>query len=310
MAVVQGNTPGRGLDFNAARRVILENHVEVTRQLAADVEAGRVERPDMVVWPENSSDINPYANPDAHAAISAAVAEIGAPTLVGTLVPTEDEQNVRNTSVVWDPEQGPGETYVKRHPMPFGEYIPFRDIAARIAPDAVARQPRDFVAGQEVGVMDLAGVPVGAVICFEVAFDNLVRDTVRDGAQLLAVQTNNAGFGYSPMSEQQLAMSRLRSVEHGRTTLVAALAGISAVIDPDGTVRDRTELYTQDVLVADVDLSEHRTVATTVGEWPEWLLTLGALAAVAVAIWLPRRRRGAEGAAADVPERPVAVDAR
>jgi len=309
VAVVQGNTPGSGLDFNEERRAILTNHVTVTHRLAADVGAGAIKQPDLVVWPENSSDINPFADAAAHESISEAVTAIGVPTLIGTLVPTADQQNVKNTSVVWNPVTGPGETYVKRHPMPFGEYIPFRSIASRIAPDAVARQPRDFIAGHEVGVADMAGAQVGIVICFEVAFDNLARDAVRDGAQLLAVQTNNAGFGYSPMTEQQLAMSRLRAVEHGRWTLVAALAGVSAIIDPSGEVRDRAELFTQDVLMAEVDLIDRSTVATVVGEWPEWLLVLAAVLAGAVAArW---RRRSTDGAASASGSRaPIPVDAR
>ncbi|HSI92834.1 MAG TPA: apolipoprotein N-acyltransferase [Jiangellaceae bacterium] len=309
VAVVQGNTPGQGLDFNAQRRVILQNHVDVTRELAAEVAAGRVEQPDIVIWPENSTDINPYADAAAHRGISDAVTEIGVPTLVGAIVPTPDEENVENTSIVWDPETGPGETYVKRHPMPFGEYIPFRGIASMIAPDAVARQPRDFVAGAEVGTLDMAGVAVGAVICFEVAFDNLARDVVRDGAQLLAIQTNNAGFGYSPMTEQQLAMSRLRAVEHGRWTLVAALAGVSAVVDPAGVVHQRAELYTQDVLMADVALTDTRTVATTLGEWPEWLLTAAVLGALGVAAWRFRRARRTRAESAVAAE-PVTVEAQ
>jgi apolipoprotein N-acyltransferase len=292
VAVVQGNTPGLGLDFNSRRQVILNNHVEVTHQLAADVAAGRMDQPDIVIWPENSSDVNPFANPDVHDAITGAVAAIGVPTLVGTLVPTADERNIENTSVVWDPVTGPGDTYVKRHPMPFGEYIPFRGIAEMIAPDAVSRQPRDFVAGDEVGMMDMAGVAVGPIICFEVAFDNLPRDAVRAGAQLLAVQTNNAGFGYSPMTEQQLAMSRLRAVEHGRWTLVAALAGVSAVVAPDGTVMERIELFEQDVMMAEVELSDDMTVATRIGEWPEWLLTLAAVLAAGLA-WFRSRRTDA-----------------
>lgn len=289
VAVVQGNTPGQGLDFNARRRVILDNHVEATHSLAADVASGAEPAPDLVIWPENSSDINPFSDGAAFDDIDGAVRAIGVPTLIGTIVPTADERNVENTAVVWDPVTGPGQTYVKRHPMPFGEYIPFRSIAERIAPDAVARQPRDFVAGDEVGVLDVAGVAVGAVICFEVAFDGLVSDAVRGGAEILAVQTNNAGFGYSPMTEQQLAMSRLRAVEHGRPTLVAALAGVSAVIDRDGQVTDRLELFTQGVMVAEIEPSDDTTVATAVGGWPEVVLTAGALGAVLLAGRRPRR---------------------
>jgi apolipoprotein N-acyltransferase len=190
--------------------------------------------------------------------------------------------------------------------MPFGEYIPFRGLARLITP-AVDRQPRDFVAGQDIGVLEMGSVRVGAVICFEVAFDNLVRDAVRSGAELLAVQTNNATFGFSPMTEQQLAMSRLRAVEHGRTVLVSALAGVSAIIEPDGSVVDRAELATQDVLVADVPLSTGHAVATTVGEWPEWILVVTALGAIIGAV-VVSLRRPADDEPAVAP--PATVEAR
>ncbi|MGH8777080.1 MAG: apolipoprotein N-acyltransferase [Jiangellaceae bacterium] len=306
VAVVQGNVPELGLDFNAERRVITRNNAEVTTRLADDVSAGRIDGPDLVIWPENSADINPYADARTSADIAAAVDAIGAPTLIGALVPTPDERNVENTSIVWEPETGPGATYVKRHPMPFGEYIPFRDLA-RLITDAVDRQPRDFVAGREIGVLEMGPAHVGSVICFEVAFDNLVRDAVRAGGDLLAIQTNNATFGFTPMTEQQLAMSRFRAVEHGRTVLVSALSGVSAIVGPDGAVRDRAELYTQGVLVADVALSDRNTVATSVGEWPELLLIVAALAALGVAA----PRYGRRSAAAESTQAaPVPVDAR
>lgn len=307
VAVVQGNVAELGLGFNDERRLITRNNAEVTARLADDVAAGRETQPDVVVWPENSVDINPYADAQTRAEVSRAVDAVAAPTLIGALVPTPDERNVENTSIVWEPGSGAGQTYVKRHPMPFGEYIPFRRIARVITP-AVDEQPRDFVAGQEVGLLDMGPADVGAVICFEVAFDNLVRDAVRAGGDLVAVQTNNATFGFTPMTEQQLAMARFRAVEHGRTVLVAALAGVSAIVGPDGGVRERAELYTQDVLVADVGLSDRRTTATTIGEWPEWILVGTVAGATVLAVLRSRRRVGDQAGGTPTPA--VTADVR
>jgi apolipoprotein N-acyltransferase len=304
VAVVQGNVPELSLDFNDERRVITGNNAAVTRRLAADVAAGESKQPDIVVWPENSSDIDPYADAPTRRMISTAVDDINAPTLVGALVPTADGANVQNTSIVWLPAEGPEATYVKRHPMPFGEYIPFRRLA-RLITAAVDQQPRDFIAGAEVGILTMGTTEVGAVICFEVAFDNLVRDAVQAGGEILAVQTNNATFGFSPMTEQQLAMSRFRAVEHGRTVLVAALAGVSAIITPDGNVVDRAELDTQDVLLADVPLATQHTVATTVGDWPEWILVAVALGASAIGAAAARNRRSTQDEPAPAPPTPV-----
>jgi apolipoprotein N-acyltransferase len=290
VAVVQGNVPQAGLDFNSKARAITNNHVAATEQLAADIDAGRVKRPDVVIWPENSSDISPFDDPVTYRAIDHAVQAVGVPVLISAIIPTEDRRNVRNTSILWDPVTGPGKEYVKRHPMPFGEYIPFRSIAERIT-DAVKKQPRDHLPGNKVGIFTVGSATIGDVICFEVAFDGIVRDAVRAGGQFLSVQTNNATFGYTEMTEQQLAQSRVRAFEHGRTVVVSALAGVSAIIAPDGHVLDRAELFTQDVMVTDVPLSNGTTIATTIGAWPEWVLTATGLAVLA---WIALNLRRTE----------------
>jgi apolipoprotein N-acyltransferase len=290
VAVIQGDVPEAGLEFNARRRAVLDNHVQRTVELAEAVAAGRAAQPDLVVWPENSSDIDPYTNADAAAQISRAAEAIGAPVLVGAVVEGPGEY-LSNTGIVWDPDTGPGQTYVKRHPVPLAEYVPARDFF-RLFSDKVDLVRRDFTKGTEVGVLDVGGARVGDVICFEVVYDSLVRDTVQAGAGMLVVQTNNATFGYTDESEQQLAASRLRAVEFGRTVVVAATSGISAVVAPDGTLVRRSELFTPAVFVEDVAQRDSTTVAQRVGAAPEWALTaLGAGAVLAVALPALRARR-------------------
>jgi apolipoprotein N-acyltransferase len=290
VAVVQGNVPRLGLDFNAQREAVLRNHVGATFRLAADADAGRVARPDLVLWPENASDIDPIRYPDARALIAEAGRAIGVPILVGTLADGPTARTVRNVGIVWDPATGPGERYVKRHPVPFAEYIPLRGIARMVSSD-VDRVGRDFVGGDRPGRLRAGPVEVGDVICFEVAYDGLVRDV--SGADLLVVQTNNATFGRSAETWQQLAMGRLRAVEHGRTVLVAATSGVSAVISPDGHVPARSDVFTADVLVRAVEVREGATLATRWGAGPEWVVVAVALAALVGAVARSRRTRGA-----------------
>ncbi len=132
---------------------------------------------------------------------------------------------------------------------------------------------------------------VGDVICFEVAYDELLRDVVAGGADLLVVQTNNATYGRTSQPEQQLAISRLRAVEHGRAVVIAATSGISAVIAPDGQVLDRSADFTADLLVRRVPLRADLTVADRVGAAPEWALSTGGLLAVLLGSDRLRRRR-------------------
>jgi apolipoprotein N-acyltransferase len=125
-----------------------------------------------------------------------------------------------------------------------------------------------------------------------VVFDDLVRNGIRSGAQLLAVPTNNATFGFTGMTYQQQAISRVRAVEHGRTVLVAATSGVSAVIAPDGTVEQETQLFTPDALVARVPLAAGTTLATRLGSTPEWALVVMGVVGMAAA-WVMRAQADA-----------------
>ena len=288
VAVIQGDVPRAGLDFNAQRRAVLDNHVQRTLELAQHVAAGDEPQPDLVLWPENSSDIDPYTNADATREIDRAARAIAAPILVGAIV-NGPGRFISNTAIVWDPEDGPGDTYVKRHPVPLGEYVPARSFFRFFSADV--DRVTDQHAGSEVGVLDVDGARVGDLICFEVVYDGLVDDVVEGGAGMIVVQTNNATFGYTDESAQQLAMSRLRAVEFGRTVAVAATSGISAIVAPDGTVVRSSSLFTPAVFVEEIAQRDSTTVAQRLDAAPEWALTAVGAGAL-LAVGLTRGRRG------------------
>jgi apolipoprotein N-acyltransferase len=291
VAVVQGNVPRLGLDFNAQRRAVLENHVNATMDLAERVRTGQTQKPDLVVWPENSSDIDPLDNLDAAELISQAAAAVGAPILVGGLRDGPGPKDVRNVGWIWDPVTGkPTQSYIKRHPVPFAEYMPMRDFLRKYVTDKVDLVRRDFVAGDEPGVLTVGSAKLGDVICFEVAYDEVVRDTVTGGAQLLVVQTNNATFTEAE-ARQQLAMVRLRAVEHGREALMASTVGVSAFVDAKGNVYDATRFYEQAVIERSVYLGSGRTMATRLGVLPELVLVGGAVAIIVLGVVLRVRAR-------------------
>ncbi|GLY02924.1 apolipoprotein N-acyltransferase [Actinoplanes sp. NBRC 101535] len=289
VAIVQGNVPRLGLDFNAQRRAVLDNHVNGTLQLAAEVADGRQKQPGLVVWPENSSDIDPLRNADAAAQIQRAADAVKAPILVGTLQRTDVAGENYNVGILWNPGTGPdhAQQYAKRHPVPFAEYMPLRSIA-RLVSDKV-----DLVAtmlpGDKPGVVDTGAAVLGDVICFEVAYDEIVRDTVTGGAQILAVQTNNATFNEAE-ARQQLAMVRLRAVEHGREALMVSTVGVSGFVDASGTVHGATGFNTAAVVVRDMALGGPRTLATRSGNRPEVAIVVLAVAALVGVLPLRRRR--------------------
>ncbi len=290
VAVVQGNVAQPGMHFLGRPMMILNNHVNATLQLARDIKAGRAPKPDLVIWPENSSDLDPFSYPQAYGAITQAVRTIGVPVLVGALVDGPDADHVQNEGILWSPTTGPGASYTKQHPVPFGEYVPFRKELTKVI-HRLDEIPRDFYPGRHTGVMTMAGARLGDVICFEVAYDGIVRDTVNAGARALVVQTNNATYGRTGQPEQQLAMYRLRAVEHGRAVVAAATSGISVLVEPDGTVKQRSKEFTREVLNVNLPLRDGTAVADKIGAVPEWTLAMVGVLSCAAAIWLGRRGR-------------------
>lgn len=228
--------------------------------------------------------------------ISAAVTDIGVPTLVGAMVGGPGPIDVENQGIVWMPASetsagGPGQSYSKMHPVPFGEYIPMRKFLAQHI-KRLDEIPRDMVAGTRPGLLSMAGVPVGDVICFEVIYDDLVRTVVDQGAELLVVQTNNATYMGTGQVDQQFQVSRLRARETGRYVAVAATNGISAIVNPDGEAIASAPKKTTTVLVEEVRRLRGITPSVGLGRWPELALT--AVAAAAVAFTFRRRTTPAE----------------
>jgi len=291
VAAIQGSVPRLGLDFNSQRRAVLDDHVRETAVLARAVAAGRAPQPDVVIWPENSSDIDPLRNEDAYAEITAVSEQIHAPILVGAVLLNDDDTNT-NSVIVWNGGSGPGERHDKKIIQPFGEYLPYRSFFRHFS--QYADKAGYFVPGHGDGVVhaqpDRGGTPVaiGVATCYEVAFDRAFEDSMHAGAQLLTVPTNNATFGDSEMTYQQLAMSRIRAVEHGRAVVVAATTGVSAIITADGTVRAQTAKFVPAWLEASLPLRHTTTPATAMGPWPEWILCI--VSAIAVVVSAIRRR--------------------
>jgi apolipoprotein N-acyltransferase len=291
VALIQGNVPRVGLDIENQRQQVLQYHVAETKRLAAAIDTGKVAKPDLVIWPENASDVDPYTDGGAAQLIQQAVDSVGVPILVGAVIANPNDANtLLNAGIVWQPststQPGPGAQYAKQHPVPFAEYIPMRRLA-RVFSSAVDRVSKDFAPGKTPGALSVGPARLGDIICFEVSDDALVRKTVLAGGQVLTIQTNNATFGRTPETKQQLAMSRIRAVEHGRWVLVAATSGISAAIAPSGEVVQRTDLFTPAAVVQTVRLSDAHTLADRLGNATELLLVL---LGVSEALWGARRR--------------------
>jgi apolipoprotein N-acyltransferase len=300
VAAVQGNVPrSRSLETQLDDLQVTLNHEIATDKLAAKVSAGTLPEPNLVIWPENSTSIDPSLYPPIYQEIASAASIINRPILVGAVL----QNPLRNAGVLWLPGKGPTTTYVKRRLVPFGEYIPFRSLISKFT-SLTQLQPQDFVPGHKTVVFDVGQIKLGDVICYEVAFDDLVRSEVNAGSNLIALQSNDATYEregpISAESGQQLAMARIRAVEFDRSVVIASTTGYSAIIAPNGQVMERSGLWTQAELEARVPLLTYTTLADRLGAWPEWAIVAATSLALGLAIAQAgaarRRQRGAGSA--------------
>lgn len=301
VAAIQGNLPGPANQILWDHRQVTRNHVDLTVELAEDVAAGAVPAPDFVLWPENATAVDPFVDAEVNQGIREAVAAVGVPVVVGGLA-DDGDAHVLNQGIVWDPASGPGDRYTKQHPVPYGEYIPFRDIWN---PEfgQLALISRDMKSGTRSSPLSVAGIEVADAICFDIAYDDVVRDQVREGAQLLTVQTSNASFIFTNQIEQQFAITRLRAMESARWLVVASPNGRSGVIAPDGTVIATADPRTAATLVEEVGLVDQVPPSVRLGALPGRMFTgLSALGLVLGAVAYRRKREHAGSSApADKP---------
>ncbi|WP_394216329.1 apolipoprotein N-acyltransferase [Brachybacterium vulturis] len=282
---------------------VFANHLAVTREVLEGTAQNGTQL-DLIVWPEDSTGWDPRQDPQLARQLTGAAAEADAPLLVGTQVRVGEEERL-NQSVLFTPGQTSPYAYSKRHPVPFGEYIPMRGLFSRLS-DKVDLVSLDMIPGEEVGVMDLDALGqgqdrVGILICFEIAYDSLVHDVVDGGAEVIVVQSNNALFGDSHEAIQQLAQAEVMAVMSGRSVVHISTVGQSAIFSPTGRRIDFIDHWEQGALLADVPLRTGITPAVAAGPWIAVGLSavgaVGLFAALggdrrALARTATRRRRG------------------
>ncbi len=288
VALIQGNTPGAFLQWPPGE--ILQLHLDETERLLADVESGQSPQPDMVLWPENSTDRDPVNRPGDRERITDLSARLGAPILVGGIFDGPTPTTSYNAGVVWD-ETGPGQRYVKRRLVTYGEYVPFRDTLGSLVPQVDREIPRDMISGDEPGVLEIGSTRVGDTICYDVAYDEVIRDLVSGGAQMIVVQTSNAAFTGTAQPEQQWDISRLRAIESGRWVVVPSTNGISGVIDARGDVVQRAPGQVATTIEQQVPLASGRTPGVVAGAVVQYAVVVLAVIAVALSVIQSRRER-------------------
>jgi apolipoprotein N-acyltransferase len=288
VGAVQGNGKAAYLDDREYGDLLQAQLDETAEMLGEEV--------DVVLWPEGGSDVDPTRDPDAARAFDAVSAAFEAPLVSGAI--TTDGTDIWNSSLLWVAGQGAIDKYDKRHPIPFGEYIPDRAFWRPFAPDLIDLVQREYTPGVTDTIFDLGDVIVGVNICFDIVDDELMRESVGDGAQVLFAQTNNADFGHTDESVQQLAIARARALELGRSVVNISTVGTSAVLLADGSTLAQLETYTAGHMVEDVPTSSTMTPAAVAGAQLTGLIVGFALAVLIIAGINgrePKVRRGRRG---------------
>ncbi len=270
VGVVQGNVPGRGIEALGRARTVTNNHLAETVALMTRARLGQVPMPDFVLWPENSTDIDPHRDPVTRQTVQNAAQVAGVPIMVGAVTQGPGPGERQITSLWWDPDRGETARYHKQNLVPFGEWVPYRDQLLPLLP-ILSKVGAQSVPGTKPGVLAVqAGgrdVVVGDVMCFELAYDRTVYGSLRAGAEVLVVQSNNATYGGTGQIEQQFAITRARAMEARREIAVATTNSVSGVIDRSGRVVHRTQEFTAASLVTALPLRSSSTPAVLVAPW-------------------------------------------
>ena len=285
VASVQGNA-NAGLFANAERGTFLKNHLDATELLDAEPLKESI---DFIVWPENASDLNPQTNDLAKLQIDAIVAKYQVPLIFGAITESGDE--IFNSSLYFAPGQGQIDQYDKKRPVPFAEYVPDRDFWYSLAPDLIGMVSRGYAFGTRDGIFEFEGKNLGVLICFEVAIDDIGRELVRDGAEIILSQTNNADFGRSDETFQQAALARLRAIETGRTLVNISTVGVSKIFLADGSIVDQLPIFEPGVMVETLPLRTSITPAMAIGSSFDLAINVFALSLITGAIGFWARRR-------------------
>jgi apolipoprotein N-acyltransferase len=278
VALVQGNDKDRELTpEELAARYLPTNHLRLAESIRKPV--------DLVVLPESVLDADPRTDPFLDEALTALAARTDAVVLAGGNTDAPGGR-IYNTTFMYTAQGRAPLVYRKRHLVPFGEYVPWREALSFI--EELQQIPRDFAPGQRatrfpVRATGIRGGPaeveVGALICFDSAFGPLARGYARQGAEAIVVSTNNRSYRRSANSAQHLAMSQWRAAETGRPVLHAGISGLSGIIDSRGDLLAGTSLFEPTVLTGEVNTTTGRTPYVAVGEWAVILaavLVLGA----------------------------------
>lgn len=254
IALVQGGVTNLGFDFNSTPREVFQRHLFQTK---SKISPNQV---DLIIWPENSVDVDLFSNIDIQNTLIETSKVLNTPILVGGI--TRVSGDLQNISVLFDPEVQ--DIYVKRYLTPFGEYIPLRSFLEKFS--TLTDDVDDFSAGNRSNFMQIADFDAQVFICYELLNDAFKNQINTD---FLIVQTNNATFGDTPQLDQELQIARVRALESGREVAYVSTTGVTSFIDRNGKVKSELPKFKSDVLIDTVSIYSDRQINQKMGFTPE-----------------------------------------
>ena len=284
---VQGGGPQGTHAIDTDMRKVFERHLDASALLPSHL--------DLVLWPEDVVDTDHRVQDAREGTDLQHLAEqLDAPIVVGTVEGVSDT-HFRNSSQVVSKDGVWGDRYIKVQRVPFGEWVPFRSLIEKVAPDTLAT--RDATISHESGLLRTPAGKLAVVISWEDFFGHRARSGVKAGGQLLYNPTNGSTYTGTFVQTQQVASSRLRAIETGRWEVQVAPTGFSAFVSPQGKVHQRTGTKVQAARVMrNIPLRQGETLYVRWGDTPFRAVAVLLIAAGWALDRLSRRRRTADGA--------------
>lgn len=287
VGIVQGNIDGSaGPHSMGYARSVTNNHLSQTITLLARQRSGLDEPTQTIIWPENSADLDPTRDGYTAWAVDTAATLAGQPIFFGAVMVGTGDDERQTSSLWWIPGEGIAARYDKQNAVPFGEFTPMKDLVFAVAP--IAREVgRQTVEGTEPGALPVRvgerRVVLGPIICYELAFDDTVYQTVSHGAEVVIAQSNTASYTGTSQPIQQFDITRARAMELRREIVVATISSYSGLIAPSGQVLVFSHEGEAAATSLTVPLRHRITPAVRLGWWFETGAALLGLSVIGLA---------------------------
>ncbi len=267
VACIQGNIGSTDKWADGSTTNSLNVYTELTKQAAEEGD------PDIIVWTETAIPCVMKNNQYIMEHMSSLASDCNAIIITGTFdteTDPDDRSIVRsyNAMLAFYPDSTFSETsYKKRHLVPFGEYLPLSNIVTKLFPSLaeINRFSDEVSPGTDSELFDTKYGKIGGIVCFESIYETITLDSVQDGAELIAIVTNDSWYKDSAAVYQHNSHAILRAVENGRYVVRAANTGISSIISPTGKVTEKLEPLVKGYIIGNVRFEDHRTLYSIVG---------------------------------------------